>query len=83
MVLSLPSLPIANLKKKIFHEFSSNSCVTHVERWSLLIITEVGPKQKEYSVSNFISSNMYPLRVIFNRVSRVIWDCIAFAFFAL
>ena len=57
--------------------------MTHVERWSLLIITEVGPKQKEYSVSNFIFSNMYPLRVIFNRVSRVIWDCIAFAFFAL
>lgn len=83
MVLSLPSLLIANLKKKKFHEFSSNSCVTHVERWSLLIIIEVGPKQKEYGVSNFISSNMYPLRVIFNRVSRVIWDCIAFAFFAL
>ena len=56
--------------------------MTHVERWSLLIIIEVGPKQKEYGVSNFISSNMYPLRVIL-RVSRVIWDCIAFAFFAL
>lgn len=58
MVLPLPSLLIANYKKGIFHEFTSNSCMTHVEKRSLLIIIEVSPEQKEYHVGNFIRSIM-------------------------
>ena len=71
------------IKKKILHEFTSNSCVTHVEKRSLLIIIEVSPEQKEYHVGNFIRSIMCSFRANFNKVSRLIWDSIGFAFFAL
>ena len=60
------------IKKGIFHEFTSNS-----------LIIEVSPEQKEYHVGNFIRSIMCPFRANFNKMSRLIWDSIGFAFFAL